>query len=92
MNALVIVDLTPTNTDALAQYSANASQTFAPFGGEFIAKGPITSLHGDTPFTTKVVIQFPDRDSAINWYQSDAYQQLIPNRDQGMDSQFHLVG
>ena len=40
----------------------------------------------------KVVIQFPDRDSAVNWYNSDAYQAIIPLRGQGMDCQFHLVG
>jgi uncharacterized protein (DUF1330 family) len=28
----------------------------------------------------------------VNWYQSDAYQTIIPTRDLGMDSQFHLVG
>jgi len=38
------------------------------------------------------VIQFPDRESAENWYNSEAYQAIIPTRDQGMNSQFHLVG
>jgi uncharacterized protein (DUF1330 family) len=91
MSTLIIVDLTPTDKEKLGAYSAQAGETLKPYGGEFLAKGPIEILHGDASFTTKVVIQFPDRESAVNWYQSDAYQAIIPNRDQGMDSQFHLI-
>jgi len=92
MSALIIVDLNPTDKDALSTYSALAAPTLIPFSGEFIAKGPIEALHGDTIYSTKVVIQFPDREHAQNWYQSAAYQAIIPTRDQGMESQFHLVG
>ena len=92
MSTLIVVDLTPTDTEKLSAYSAQAAETLKPYGGEFLAKGPIECLHGDASFTTKVVIQFPDRESAVNWYHSDAYQAIIPIRNQGMDSQFHLVG
>jgi len=92
MSTLIIVDLTPTNKDKLAAYSSQAAQTLLPYGGEFLAKGSIEALHGDAAFSTKVVIQFPDRDSAVNWYASKAYQDIIPLRDQGMISQFHIVG
>ena len=92
MNALIIVDLNPTDKEKLGIYSALAAKTLIPFGGEFIAKGEIDVLHGDAIFKTKVVIQFPDRKSAEDWYTSDAYQEIIPIRNSGMDSQFHLVG
>jgi len=92
MSALIVVDLNPIDKDKMSTYSALAAKTLAAFGGEFIAKGPIASLHGDNPFSTKVVIQFPDREQAEQWYASDAYQEIIPIRDQGMESQFHLVG
>ncbi|MGK0440776.1 MAG: hypothetical protein ACJA0N_000571 [Pseudohongiellaceae bacterium] len=92
MATLIIVDLTPTDKQKLGAYSTQAAETLKPYGGEFLAKGPIEALHGATSFTTKVVIRFPDRESAVNWYHSDAYQAIIPTRDQGMDSQFHLVG
>ncbi|MFK5948391.1 MAG: DUF1330 domain-containing protein [Methylococcales bacterium] len=92
MNTLIIVDLNITDKDKLATYSALAADTLVPFGGEFIAKGAIESLHGESSYQTKVVIQFPDRKSASSWYASDAYQKIIPIREQGMNSQFHLVG
>jgi uncharacterized protein (DUF1330 family) len=92
MSALIIVDLTPIDKDKLSAYSALAAETLLPFSGEFLAKGAIETLHGESAFTTKVVIQFPDRESALNWYASEAYQKIIPTRNLGMDSQFHLIG
>lgn len=96
MMAYVIVDLTPINKEKMQEYSAAAAATIAQYQGEFIAKGGITDLTetqtGINEFDTKVIIQFPDRDSAQAWYSSEAYQAIIPTRDLGMKSQFHLVG
>lgn len=92
MSALIIVDLTPKDPEKLNQYSALAGKTLADFDGEFIAKGPIESLFGAAEYQTKVVIQFPSREKAENWYHSDDYQMLLELRTQGMDCQFHLVG
>jgi len=92
MTALIIVDLTPTDKDKLSAYSAAAAETLVVYGGEFLAKGPIEALHGESEFQTKVVIQFPDRDRAMSWYLSPEYQKIISVRDQGMHSQFHLIG
>lgn len=91
MTCLVIVDATPTDPSRLAQYKEQAAETLKPFNGEFIAKGEIEVLHGESAHVTKAVIQFPDKDSARNWYNSDAYQAIIPLRNEGMSSQFHLV-
>ena len=89
MSALIIVDLTPTDKERLSTYSVLAADSLIAYSGEFIAKGPIEVLHGEMSYSTKVVIQFPDRESAENWYNSEAYQAIIPTRDQGMNSQFH---
>jgi len=92
MTAYIIIDLTPTDKEKLSLYGAMAAETLVPFAREFLAKGEIEVLHGNTDYKMKVVIQFPDRDAAINWYRSEAYQKIIPTRDLGMHSQFHLVG
>lgn len=92
MTAYIIVDLTPIDSDKLQQYSALAAETLIPFGGEFLVKGPIELLHGASDLQTKVIIGFPDRDSASGWYHSTAYQAIISLRNQAMTSQFHLIG
>lgn len=91
MTALIIVDLTPINQDKLAAYSAEAAKTLITYDGEFFAKGPITPLHGESPFTTKVMIQFPSKEKALNWYNSKEYQLIIKLREEAMISQFHLI-
>ena len=92
MSAFVVVDLTPADQEKLQEYGAAAAATVARHGGEFIVKGATEPLNGGDHRETKVIIQFPDRAAALNWYQSDEYQALIPLRDQGMDAVFHLVG
>ena len=91
MNAYVTVDLTVKNAEKLSEYGSQAPDTFIEFGGEFIAKGAIEALHGEAVFTTKVIIRFPDKAKAVGWYNSKAYQEIIPTRDEAFDSQFHLV-
>ncbi len=92
MSAFIIVDITPLNADKLKEYGAAAASTIAQYQGEFVVKGPIESLTGGEHHQNKVVIQFPDRQAAVNWYHSAEYQAIIPLRNQGMDSVFHLVG
>lgn len=91
MTSLIIVDLTPIDKTILTEYSALAAETLKPFNGHFIAKGQIETLHGDNAHPMKAVIEFPDKESAKNWYNSPAYQAIIPLRNSGMKSQFHLV-
>ena len=92
MTAYIIVDLTPTDSGKLQQYSALAAESLIPYGGEFVAKGPIEALHGGTDFQTKVIIGFPDRKSATGWYYSKSYQAIIDLRNKAFKSQFHLIG
>ena len=92
MSAFIVVDMTPTDVEKLQEYSAAAAPTVARYDGEFVVRGAIEPLNGGNHRETKVIIQFPDREAALNWYESDDYQNLIPLRDQCMDATFHLVG
>lgn len=91
MSSYVVVDLNVVDADKLAQYSQLAAPTIEQFGGQFIAKGPVQSLHGNQRFTHKAVIEFTTDQQAQDWYSSEEYQQLIELRDQAMESQFQIV-
>jgi len=62
-------------------YQSYASQTVAlaeAFGGLFLVKGGTqTILEGDAP-ERHVIIEFPDRKAALDWYNSDAYRGILP--------------
>jgi uncharacterized protein (DUF1330 family) len=91
MKSYVIVDANVINAEKLAQYGAQAAPTIAKYQGKFIAKGSAESLHGNQPFANKAVIEFPSKQHAIDWYNSEEYQALIPLRSQAIDCEFHLT-
>jgi uncharacterized protein (DUF1330 family) len=66
--------------DDIIGYLRGIDATLEPFGGRFL-------IHGGTPTTLEgtwtgdlIVIEFPDRDSALDWYNSDEYQKILPLR------------
>lgn len=92
MAAYIIVGLSPKDAEKLQQYGANVPSTLAKFSGEVLIKGQVEQLHGEFDHKIQVILEFPSRDHAYNWYHSEEYQALISTRDQGMDSQFQLIG
>jgi uncharacterized protein (DUF1330 family) len=59
---------------------------------EFIAGGAWTLLTGEPGLTNGAIIRFPDRDAALGWYNSPAYQATFADRALGIDCRFQLIG
>jgi uncharacterized protein (DUF1330 family) len=79
--AYLVGQITITNPEAYALYSAQVPQTLAAFGGKYLVRGGFaTVLEGTSQGDRHVVIEFPDRQSAENWYASDAYQAIVRHR------------
>ena len=81
MSACVIGHITVKDADKWAQYRAQVPATLAPWGAELLFRGQISRvLSGGHGHTDTVVIRFPDCAAIEAWYQSAAYQSLIPLR------------
>jgi uncharacterized protein (DUF1330 family) len=81
MSAYVIGHMTVHDPDGYGRYTARVPGTLAPHGGEFVVRGgPTTVVEGDLPHARHVVIRFPDRAAAEAWYNSAAYQEIVPVR------------
>ena len=66
--------------------------TFEPYGGKFLARGgKLTILEGEWPHQRTVILEFPSREKAEAWYQSPAYQRILPLRLKCMTSNFVLI-
>jgi uncharacterized protein (DUF1330 family) len=66
-------------------------ETLKPWGAELVFRGKQTSvLSGQHAHEDTVVIRFPDPESVNGWYNSAAYQTLIPLRTQAAD--IDLIG
>ncbi|WP_327010250.1 DUF1330 domain-containing protein [Dactylosporangium sp. NBC_01737] len=61
-------------------YLERIQATLDPFGGTFLAHGPDVEVReGEWPGTI-VLLQFPDADAVRAWYDSPAYQEILPLR------------
>ena len=89
MSTYVIALVNVKDTEKWQQYAGTVPQTFKEHGGELVFKGEKTSvLAGEHPYSIAVVLKFPDQQSVQNWYNSDAYQNLIPLRNEAADVVF----
>ena len=81
MKAYVIATETVNDEAMFARYREEVPKTVAPFGGKFVARGGnITVLEGEWKHPRLVIIEFPSRAAADDWYKSADYQKVIALR------------
>jgi len=73
------------------KYAPVAGQTAKVRGGEPLANSNWEVLYGDGSLTSGALVRFTDRETALNWYNSPEYQQLIDVRSVAMDARFSLL-
>jgi len=92
MSAYVIVHASIKDPKKLQEYACIAGPTVKAAGGEFISAGQIAEvLAGQHGYERAIVIKFPDKKTAQDWYTSDDYQAAVPIREQAMDAVFILA-
>ncbi|NKC17046.1 MAG: DUF1330 domain-containing protein [Gammaproteobacteria bacterium] len=97
MAVYFIVHATINDADKMKEYDAGAGSTVKDrgvkdHGGEVVSRGPYRVLAGESAGNMMVVLKFPSKAAAQGWYDSPAYQAVIPTRLQAMDATFTLVG
>ncbi len=74
------------------EYRKQVMPTIEAYGGRFVVRGgTFTVLEGDMPFDRIAVLEFPSRKAAEDWYNSPAYQKILPLRLNAMEAQFIVV-
>ena len=92
MSAYVIVEFTVKDPETYREkYAPIAGQTAKEHGGEPLANSNWEVLHGDGSLTSGALVRFTDRETALRWYNSPEYQQLIDVRSVAMDARFSLL-
>ncbi|MFC8920887.1 DUF1330 domain-containing protein [Streptomyces sp. NPDC057116] len=78
--------------DEVFTYMERIQATLDPFGGRFLVHGaPAREVREGEWSTALVVIGFPSMDHARDWYDSEAYQELIPLRTRHMAGDVLLI-
>ena len=75
----------------IVEYLERIDATLAPYDGHFIIHGGRPELLEGTSPGTLVVIEFPDRAAAEAWYQSPAYEAILPLRAESSDSTIFMI-
>src|SRR5689334_1669714 len=81
MTAYAIAQLRAVDqNNEIVDYLLRIDDTLTPYQGEFLVHGSAPELvDGELPGTL-VIIGFPDRERAQAWYESPAYQAILPLR------------
>lgn len=74
----------PLHEDVLV-YMERIQATMEPFGGRFLVHGAAPDVIEGPVEGGFVLIEFPGTDAARAWYESDAYQAILPMRTDHMD-------
>jgi uncharacterized protein (DUF1330 family) len=75
----------------ITEYLQRIDATLEPYDGHFIVHGGEADvLEGKNPGAV-VIIEFPDRTHAENWYKSAAYQEILPLRTENSVSTIFLI-
>mgnify|MGYP003149283344 CR=1 FL=1 len=74
------------------EYSAKAGPTIGPAGGTLVGRGKLAAvLEGQVDANSALIVKFASVDAAKAWYDSPAYQALVPLRDEAITSTFVLI-
>lgn len=89
--AYVVAEVTIHDAAAFARdYAPGVTGTLQPYGGRFLTSGKLTALEGTVP-QRFVIIAFDSVERARAWYDSPAYQQLVPIRQKTATSALFIA-
>jgi uncharacterized protein (DUF1330 family) len=93
VKAIVIVQIVVHDWDGYGQYgSAGHQEIFDRFGGKVIGLDEdVEVVEGSWPFTRTVLIEFPSKERARAWYESDEYQAVVGLRHGSATSNLVIV-
>lgn len=86
MNAFFVATSSIKDPEKFQLYAEKAGETFARYDAEPVLRGKFEgTLKGDADHHVVGIIKFPTVEALREWYGSDAYQALVPMRDEAAD-------
>jgi len=86
MTAFFVATVTIKDLTKFKEYGEKVGATIAAHGGELIIRGKAEQvLSGSANHQMTAIAKFADAATIDRWYNSDAYQAIIPVRNEGAD-------
>jgi uncharacterized protein (DUF1330 family) len=90
--AYVIYQGEVTDPERYEQYKTKAAASILAAGGRYVVRGgDIEVLEGDAPSGRTVVLEFPTRQAAIDWYRGEEYTAVRTIRDGAATARMYVV-
>lgn len=91
---VVLASPVPEKAEGAAKYSEAVRPLLAAAGVKPSFRGPVAeTIAGSEPPAVIMVLEFPDTKAAADFFAQDAYQALIPLRDESFERmEIYVVG
>lgn len=92
MAAYLIVNIVVRDVEKYKPYVLAAPGIIRRFGGRYLVRGGASEILEGTPQINRtVVIEFPSKQSIVDFYNDPEYQALAPIRQQSTDTQMFWI-
>ncbi|MCV9965709.1 DUF1330 domain-containing protein [Pararhizobium sp. BT-229] len=82
MAAYLIADVDVTDAEVFKEYTREVPATESRYGGRYLGRGGATKvLEGDWEPHRLVIVEFPDMEALMGWYNSPEYSRLKAIRE-----------
>ena len=78
MSAYLLANITVNNPENYKEYVEKVKSIVEKFDGEYLVRGgEMSVIEGDWPHKRNIVIKFPSREKAMEWYNSEEYKPCL---------------
>lgn len=93
MSAFVLVEVTIQDPKLYEEYKKLTPASVEAFGGSFVIRGnPVQVMEGEWKYDRLVLLEFPNRELALEWYNSVDYQKARKIREKASSANFFIIG
>lgn len=93
MSAFVLVEVDIQDPLLYEEYKKLTPATVEAYGGKFLVRGnPIQAMEGEWKHDRMVILEFPNKKIALEWYNSEEYQKAKKIREKASSANFFIVG
>jgi|TARA_B110000240_G_scaffold195311_1_gene244612 uncharacterized protein (DUF1330 family) len=92
MTHYLIARIDINDQEGYSKYQAGFMEIFSQYDGKMLSVDEAPKLiEGEWPVSRTVLIEFPSKESAMAWYESEAYQALAQHRFASSDGNIVLL-
>lgn len=93
MSSFVLVEVDIHDPEVYEEYKKLTPGSIEPFGGKFVIRGlPVQVMEGEWKHDRLVLLEFPNKEKALEWYNSDDYQKAKNIRQKASVANFFIMG